>query len=289
MTANVFLLGAAWQQGLVPVSLAGMTRAIELNGVAVAANTRAFHWGRVAAHDRTALDAAIGDDTDTTARARTLDELVIAHAWDLADYQNDALAGRYKALVRRVAEAERATVGGDRLAAAVARSYYKLLAYKDEYEVARLYSDGRFAAKLANQFDGDVRLTFHLAPPLLARPDPRTGRPKKIKLGGWMRPVFKALSWGKALRGTPFDPFGRQHERREERRLIAEYEQTVETLIAGLTAANHPLAVRIAELPLRVRGYGPVKAQAIAAYEAERATLLAQFAAGEAAVAVAAE
>ncbi len=289
VAANVFLLGAAWQHGLVPLSLNAMMRAIELNRVAVDANKRAFTWGRVAAHDKSILAGLLDDDFGSAKRARNLDELVIANSWELAEYQNDALAGRYRDLVRRVADTERAKVGGTELAAVVAKSYFKLLAYKDEYEVARLFSDGRFAAKLKQQFDGDVRIAYHMAPPLFSRPDPKTGRPKKVKLGGWMKPVLRLLALGKGLRGTPLDLFGYQAERREERRLIKDFELTVAVLLETLTAARHPLAVQIAALPLKIRGYGPVKANALSAFETEHAALMERYALPEEQIAVAAE
>jgi indolepyruvate ferredoxin oxidoreductase len=164
-----------------------------------------------------------------------------------------------------------------KLAEAVARYYAKLLAYKDEYEVARLYTDGAFRRKIEGMFEGDYRLVFHLAPPLLAKPDPRTGEPAKMTFGPWMMGMFRLLSKLKGLRGTALDVFGRTEERRTERALIAEYEQTVATLLAGLTRDNHALAVEIASLPETIRGYGHVKAKSAAAARSKREDLLARF------------
>jgi indolepyruvate ferredoxin oxidoreductase len=218
--------------------------------------------------------------------SRNLEELVERRAQFLAGYQNAAYAARYRALVERVRKAEGERAGGSKLAEAVARYYAKLLAYKDEYEVARLYADGAFAKKIEGMFEGDYKVTFHLAPPLLARPDPRTGEPKKMQLGPWMMLPFRLLAKLKFLRGTALDVFGRTAERRMERDLIAEYEQSVDSLLAGLTRENHALAVEIASLPEAIRGFGHVKAKSVQAARAKQAELLARF--GKAPVRVAA-
>jgi indolepyruvate ferredoxin oxidoreductase len=165
----------------------------------------------------------------------------------------------------------------------VARSYAKLLAYKDEYEVARLHADGEFRRKIEGMFEGDYRVVYYLAPPLLARTDPRTGEPKKMRFGAWMGPVFKLLSSLKGLRGTPLDIFGYTEERRAERALIRDYEETVERLLAGLTQQNHAAAIQIASLPEEIRGYGHIKAKSIAAARAKREELMAAFGARPAA------
>ena len=167
--------------------------------------------------------------------------------------------------------------GRDGLAAAVARYAFKLMAYKDEYEVARLYTDGAFRKKLERQFDGDYRLEFHLAPPLMAKPDPVTGRTLKRRFGPWMMTAFRVLAALRGLRGTTFDPFGRLPERRQERQLIADYENLVGEISANLNDANHALAVELAEIPEHIRGYGPIKDRAIAAAKEKEASLLAAF------------
>jgi len=195
----------------------------------------------------------------------------------LTGYQDAAYAARYRNLVDITRKAEFEKTGSTKLAEAVARYYAKLLAYKDEYEVARLYTDGVFRKKIDAMFEGDYKLVFHLAPPLLAKPDARTGEPGKMQFGAWMLGMFKVLSHLKFLRGTAFDIFGRTEERRMERALIAEYEQTVDTLLAKLTRDNHALAVEIASLPEAIRGYGHIKAESAAAARAKREELLARY------------
>ena len=280
VAANLFLLGFAWQGGLVPLAAESLERAITLNGVAVEANLRAFRWGRAARHDPQAVRAAAAraGGGPPPALSRTLDEAIERRAEDLAAYQNAAWAGRYRALVERVRAAERArTPGREELAQAVARALHKLMAYKDEYETARLFADGRFRRRLAERFAGPVALRFSLAPPLLARRDPRTGQLRKRLYGGWMFPAFRLLAALKGLRGTAFDPFGHTAERRRERALIGEYEATVEALLAGLDAENHAHAVEIAELPLAMRGFGHVKAANVRRAKEREAHLLAAF------------
>jgi indolepyruvate ferredoxin oxidoreductase len=180
----------------------------------------------------------------------------------------------------RIAEGARVP-GREELSEAVARYLFKLMAYKDEYEVARLYTDGSFAKQVAASFDGDLKLEFHLAPPLLAKHDPVTGRPRKMNFGAWMMGAFGFLARFKFLRGTPFDPFGYSSERRTERRLIEEYRAVVEEIVHALTAENHALAVAIASIPEKIRGFGPVKEKHLTAAKAEEAALLARFRAGE--------
>ncbi len=280
IATNMFMLGFAWQKGLVPVSLVALHRAIELNEVAVEANKRAFAWGRYCAHDQAAVEriATPADVIPIGERlSHGLDDMLERRVKLLTDYQNAAYAARYRTLVERVRETEEAKVGGTRLAEAVARYYAKLLAYKDEYEVARLYTDGAFEKKLSSVFDGDVRLTFHLAPPLLSKRDPVTGVAKKMKFGPWMFSAFRVLAKFKALRGGPLDPFGRTEERRTERTLITEYEHTVSMLLDHLRRENHALALEIASLPETVRGYGHVKAKHIVAAREKRKELLARF------------
>ena len=265
--ANLFLVGYAYQQGLIPLSADAIERALELNGVAVAFNTEAFLWGRRAAHDGGAVTRlASRSMAPAEPAATTLEDIVAKRAQALVDYQDEALAERYRRMVARAArvEAER-TPGRAGFAEAVARSYFKLLAYKDEYEVARLYTDGRFLADLERQFEGDFKLTFHLAPPLISRRDPETGELRKRDFGPWMMGIFRLLARLKGLRGTPFDPFGYTDERRRERQLIRAYEATLEALLAGLAAETHAAAVEIAGLPQSIRGFGHVKEKTIAA------------------------
>ncbi|MFO1056043.1 MAG: indolepyruvate ferredoxin oxidoreductase family protein [Dongiaceae bacterium] len=281
IATNLFMMGYAWQRGLIPISGAAIERAIELNATAVEANKQAFLWGRRAAADRGAVvrRVAAADPVPASHQpATTLDEIVARRVAFLTDYQDAAYAGRYRALVERVrrAEAERAPGRGG-LAEAVARYYFKLLAYKDEYEVARLQSDPAFLRQIAEQFEGDYKLEFNLAPPMLARPDPATGRPAKRTFGPWMLPVFRLLAGMKRLRGTPFDVFGYGAERRLERQLIAEYEQRVEELLAGLDAERHAAAVALAALPEQIRGYGPVKEAHLAKVRTREAELLEAF------------
>ena len=282
IASNLFLLGYAYQQGLVPVSGTAIERAIELNGVAVEMNREAFRWGRRAARDLEAVErlALRSDEGIEPAAPKSLDEFIERRAADLAEWQNTGWAARYRDLVERVREAERELGASEALAGSVARYAYKLMAYKDEYEVARLYTDGAFRERLAAAFEGDLRLTFHLAPPLLARRDPVTGEPRKGAFGPWMRPVLGLVAKMRFLRGTPFDPFGHTAERRMERRLIEEYFETVEELLAGLRTENLGLAVEIASVPELIRGYGHIKERNVAEAESEKAALLGRWRAG---------
>ena len=280
IASNMFMLGYAYQKGWVPLGAAALERAIELNGVAVEFNKKSFQWGR-----RAALDPARVERIATPADvipidqhfSRNLDELVERRVKLLTAYQDEALARKYSSLVERVKAAEKDKVNSSKLAEAVARYYAKLLAYKDEYEVGRLHADAAFAKKIEGMFEGDYRLVYHLAPPLLARKDPLTGEPRKMRFGGWMLGVFRILKNLKALRGTAFDVFGYTAERRTERALIAEYEQAVETLLAGLSPANHAVAVQIASLPEDIRGFGHIKLKSVAAARKKRDELLAAF------------
>ena len=263
--ANVAMLGFAWQQGLVPVSLAALVRAIELNGVEIEKNRRAFDLGRIAAVDPEAIAPA----PDTETLPENGEALEAKRSAFLADYQDEAYAERYRRLVAKVQDRERAVCGAaGELAEAVARSYFKLLAYKDEYEVARLHSHPAFRQSLEDAFEGPLRLTYHLAPPFLGRRRDARGRPLKRAFGPWMGTVFRCLARFKRLRGTPFDPFGYTRERRMERALIPEFEDAVAQALAKLTGGNHAVAVRLARLPLEVRGFGPVKQEAVSGYRA---------------------
>ncbi|HUN67303.1 MAG TPA: indolepyruvate ferredoxin oxidoreductase family protein, partial [Burkholderiales bacterium] len=280
IATNMFMLGYAWQKGWVPLGREAIERAIELNGVAVAFNQQSFVWGRRAAVDlqrvrRIAIPAEVIPIEQHF--SRNLEELVERRAQFLTGYQDAAYAEKYRNLVNRVAGVEKEKAGSTKLAEAVARYYAKLLAYKDEYEVARLYTDGAFRRKIESMFEGDYKLVFHLAPPLLAKPDARAGEPVKMQFGGWTMNLFRVLARLKGLRGTAFDIFGRTEERRMERALIGEYVQTVEALLAGLTRDNHALAIEIASLPETIRGYGHVKAKSVQAARAKRDELLARY------------
>jgi indolepyruvate ferredoxin oxidoreductase len=277
---NPMLLGLAYQKGLIPLSAAALERAMELNGVAVDTNKRAFAWGRLLVHDPGFVEQALADVAGGRVPdfAKTLDEVMELRATDLTAYQNEAYAARYRALVRRVRDAEAAKAPGfTGLADAVARGYHKLLAYKDEYEVARLYTDGRFARQIAGQFQGRFKLLFNMAPPLIASRDPVTGHLKKSVYGPWMGLAFRLMAKLKGLRGGPFDIFGYSAERRMERRLIGEYEKTVERLAETLDSDNHALAVEIAKLPMEMRGFGHIKAQNVVHAKQEEARLMALF------------
>jgi indolepyruvate ferredoxin oxidoreductase len=260
---NLLLLGFAYQRGLVPVGAQAIARAIELNAVAVEMNKQAFLWGRRAAQwpQRVAQVAGVHAAGVVEVKApETLDDRIAERAADLVDYQNAAYAQRYTSLVERVRAAERERAKGrSGLAEAVARYYYKLLAYKDEYEVARLYTDARFSAALERQFTGDYRLEFHLAPSWLARRDRDSGKPRKRRFGQWMLPVFKVLARLRGLRNTPLDPFGYGADRRLARQLLRAYEARIDELLGKLGPENHALVVEIASIPEGIRGYGHVR------------------------------
>jgi len=286
IAANLILLGVAFQLGKLPVGLGALDRAIELNGRQVAMNRRAFAWGRLLAHDPAAVERVVKPllrGAAGEAFASTLDEIVAHRTGFLTAYQSAAYAERYRALVRRVAEREiEAVPGSDALARAVARHYAKLLAYKDEYEVARLYTDGSFEAQLAREFEGDYRLELHLSPQFLpawiAPRDPETGRVAKWRVPTRLIfPFFRAIRRLKGLRGTAFDPFGWTRHRRFERRLIADYERTLEELLESLTPESLPVALEIASLPEHVRGFDDVKERQHGEARQKQDELLAAF------------
>ena len=293
--ANMFLVGYAYQLGAIPLSSAAIERAIELNGEAVAMNKAAFHWGRRAAVDRAQVEAlarpAAAPSSDALQLSQSLDEVIARRVAYLTNYQDAAYAERYRSLVEkaRAAEAVR-TPGNSGLTDAVARYLFKLMAYKDEYEVARLYTDGSFLAQIAETFDGDkLRFEFHLAPPLLARRDRTTGLPRKMSFGPWLLPAFRLLAKLKFLRGTAFDPFGRTQERRTERQLVEDYRAMLNKVLDGLTADNHQIAVALAAIPEKIRGFGHVKQRHLAAAKADEAALFEQFQSGAPALLKAAE
>ncbi len=278
---NMFMLGFAFQRGLIPVRLDSLHQAIELNGVSVTTNVDALSWGRRAAHDITALHDMANKPQKLSKRrvqADELKEIIDLRSKDLIAYQNNAYSARYKTGVQRIQEIERNRAPGmSGLTTAVARSYYKLLAYKDEYEVARLYSDGSFIKKIEEQFSGDFRLRFHLAPPLIARRNKSTGYLVKQEFGSWVLILMSALARLKFLRGTVFDIFGYTAERRAERKLIADYEDILTVISANLNPDNHPLAIKIASIPDDIRGFGHVKDQSIEAATLRQSELLTNF------------
>jgi indolepyruvate ferredoxin oxidoreductase len=280
IATNMFMLGYAFQKGWVPIAEESLVRAIELNGVAVEFNKKALRWGRRAAADRERVErlatpAEVISISQTF--SRNLDEAIARRAEFLTGYQDAAYAARYRSLVERVREAEARKIGGTELTEAVARYYFKLMSYKDEYEVARLYADPAFRTKIEGMFEGRYMLKFHLAPPILSKPDPRTGEASKSEFGPWMMTAFRLLAKLKGLRGTPFDLFGMTEERRTERRLIADYEATVQELLESLDRANRTTAVEIAAIPERIRGFGHVKRRHLNEAKRREAELLAAF------------
>jgi len=263
--ANVLMLGYAFQKGLVPVSLDALLRALELNGVDVETNKQAFGYGRLAAADPAFLERELKAQVVRPVETESLDAVIERRRDFLVDYQDEKLARRYTDLVERVHAAERAAGGKSMvLTDAVAKAYFKTLAYKDEYEVARLHTDSGFLEHLKEKYGKGAKLRFHLAPPVLNRRRDARGRPLKKEFGAWIVPVFRALAKLKGLRGTAFDPFGYTAERRMERQLISDFEQTVDTLLEGLGKDNLDEAATIAGYWLDVRGYGPVKDEAVA-------------------------
>jgi len=293
--ANIFMVGYAYQLGALPLSAESIEKAIELNGEAVPMNLSAFQFGRRAAFDAASVEALVkpapGAASDARRLSQSFDETVARRVEFLTSYQNADYAARYKALVGKVQAAEAAKAPGKTgLADAVARYLFKLMAYKDEYEVARLYAEPSFLAQVKNEVAGDnLTLKFHLAPPLLARKDKVTGVAKKITLGPWMLPAFRVLAKLKVLRGTPFDIFGYSEERRTERKLVADYEALLGEIIDKLTPGNHHIAVGLAAIPEKIRGFGHVKARHLVAAKADEAALRDQFRSGTASVLKAAE
>jgi indolepyruvate ferredoxin oxidoreductase len=277
IAGNLFMLGFAFQKGLIPLSAASLQRAIELNGVAVEANKQAFLWGRRYAADAARVErAASPAQSVVVPMPQSLDALVRRRAAFLTQYQNAGYAKRFEAFVETVRAAEARLGKGDALAKAVAKNLSKLMAYKDEYEVARLFTDGEFQKQLTETFEGDLTVKFHLAPPLLAKRDAQ-GQPVKAQYGAWMKYAFRVLAKLKGLRGGAFDPFGHAEERRRERQLITDYEALIEQVITTLSADNHGVAVALASLPERIRGFGHVKHKSIEAVTSEREALLQRF------------
>ena len=275
IAANGFTLGFAYQKGLIPIGAQAIEEAIRLNGAAVKMNLSAFRWGRRAAHDQIGVEKLAEPATKPMA-AETLDDILTRNAAFLTGYQNEAYARSYRMFVESV-QAREAALNSTALAEAVARYLFKLMAYKDEYEVARLYTDGTFAEAVGKRFKGG-RISYYLAPPLFARIDPVTGQPRKMKFGPWVMNGFKVLASLRGLRGTAFDIFGRTQERRTERALIGDYRAVIERLMSGLRPGNLSLAVEIAQIPEHIRGYGHVKVRHLKEAKAREAELLEQFA-----------
>jgi len=292
IAANMFMLGYAWQKGLLPLSDKAILRAIELNNESVSMNHQAFMWGRRAAHDPASVRAVVEslrERDETREKSKTLDEVIARRAAFLVDYQNAAYAARYRARVEEVAKTEAARVAGSReLTEAVARYLFKLMAAKDEYEVARLYTDGSFQRQLAATFEGDLRLELHLAPPILQRKNDFGGS-RKMTFGPWAFRVLKFLARMKGLRGGWLDVFRGNPDRVVERKLLADYQAVLDEILARLSPENHAAAVALARLPEKVRGFGHVKARHIAAAAAEEARLLREFREAPAAAKLAAE
>ena len=282
IVANILLMGYAWQRGLIPVSLTAMMRAIELNNVAIEMNKRAFTVGRVLAADKDALERLKRSDTKVIqfAAPKSLDEMVAFRQQQLTAYQSDAYAQHYINLVREVESKERRLAGAQSklpLTRAVARNLYKVMAYKDEYEVARLHADPAFRKLIADQFEGDYTLQFHLAAPIVSKKRPGTDIPAKRSFGPWMMKGFELLSKMKFLRATAFDPFGYTAERKSERALRDDYVALVRSIVSGLKEHNLDTALKLSQLPEKIRGYGHVKHANMVAAEKEKAALTKLF------------
>jgi len=275
---NPLVMGFAWQKGWLPLTHEALMRAIELNAVAVEANKKAFEWGRFAAHDLQAVKRIADPEKNVVELKRftkTIDELIADRSKFLTAYQDAKYAARYTALVEKVRRVEE-KIGGSALTDAVARYFFKLMAYKDEYEVARLYTETNFVEKIASQFEGDYKLNFYLAPPLFSKKD-ANGHLRKKQYGPWIFTTFKWLAKLRKLRGTPLDIFGYSKERKIERALIIEYEEMMNTVLGKLTAENLATAVALASIPEEIRGYGHVKEEALLKARARQASLLEAF------------
>ncbi|MBV9331764.1 MAG: indolepyruvate ferredoxin oxidoreductase family protein [Alphaproteobacteria bacterium] len=276
--ANMFLTGYAYQLGEIPIGEEAISKAIELNGAAVAQNRRALRLGRLAVVDRDKLMAMAGLAEAKHEVSHTIEEVVDIRSQFLAGYQNEKYSRRYRTALQQVLDAERATAKGkSRLSIAAARSLFKLMAYKDEYEVARLYTNGEFQRALKEEFEGNYSLEFHLAPPIFGAKRADAERPTKLAFGGWMMSFFRLLATLRFLRGSVLDIFSYTHERKLERRLIGEFETMLATIASQLTAENYETAVALAEIPLAIKGYGYIKDANCASAKKKEAQLLAAF------------
>ena len=280
IATNLFMLGFAFQKGLIPLQEESILKAIELNGVAVDANKQAFSWGRRAAVSLDQVEAiALPAKPIIVQMPQNLETLIRRRVAFLTEYQNAAYAKRYEDLVAKVRDGEAGIGAGDALSKAVAKYQFKLMAYKDEYEVARLYTNGDFEKRLNDSFEGDFKVTYNLAPPLLATRDAQ-GHLVKARYGSWMKAAFKVLAKFKGLRGTALDPFGYTAERKMERGLMQDYESLIAELLVHLSQKNYQAAVKLASLPEQIRGFGHVKDRNVVAVAAEREHLLQQFRSG---------
>ena len=282
IATNIFMLGFAIQKGLMPIGLPAIETAVRLNGVAIEQNLHALNWGRVAANDPTRfakiVAQAAGEEKGEQPIAQTLDEIITRRVAHLTAYQNAAYAKGYTDFVDKVRQAESARVpGSTAVTQAVATYLAKLMSYKDEYEVARLFSNGDFKRRLTQQFEGNYKLNFHLSPPVLNPKDKATGKPRKLTFGPWMFSAFKLLARLRGLRGSAFDVFGYNPERKTERRMIGEYRKTVEGVLPVLNQDNVSVVASIAALPDMIRGYGYIKEENLQKYQQELAKLLASF------------
>ncbi len=280
VAANLFLVGYALQRGLLPVSLAALERAIELNGVQVEMNRAALSWGRLAAQDLAYVEqvAKPSESREASRQPKTASERFLLRVKTLTQYQNAAYALRYRSLVDKVSAREATLMGQPgALSEAVAQYYFKLMAYKDEYEVARLFTEPSFRERLDAAFEGRYKIEFNLAPPILLGRDAATGRYRKRKFGVWMLPLFHVLAKMKCLRGTPLDVFGYAEHRRLERTLITDYERMIDEVLVGLTADNYAVAVQLAALPEQIRGFDTVKDGNVMKVKKNQAELLLQF------------
>ncbi|MBL0116851.1 MAG: indolepyruvate ferredoxin oxidoreductase family protein [Sphingomonadales bacterium] len=279
IATNFLMVGFALQKGLLPVSRGAIEEAIRLNGSNVSGNLRTLGLGRLAA-ERPEVFEAPEPDAEAIARLDTLQGVLDSRSELLTAYQDVSYAAEYRAFVEETAKVVDATGGPDTAGyvRAVALTLARLMAYKDEYEVARLHTDPRFKESLKTQFEDGFKLAFHLSPPILARTDPKTGRPQKMRFGQWIQKVFLVLGRMKGLRGTAFDPFGYTLERREERALIQEYKDLIRQISPKIKAHNMGQAVALAEAAAQIRGYGPVKQESIARYRVDLPILLAAFA-----------
>ena len=271
IATNILMLGYALQKGVLPVSCESVMKAIELNGVAIEANKKAFNLGRYIAHVPESVTDILNPAQDIkTMSEMSTDEIITQRSQHLVEYQNANLAKKYLSLIDKVKQTVEQNKLDAKLIRAVAENYAKLLAYKDEYEVARLYTNGQFEKQLNEQFDGDYQISFNLAPPFLPGVD-AVGRPKKRVFGAWMHKAFGLLAKFKGLRGTPLDVFGYHQDRKAERQLIKEYEAIVDEFLPQITSANELIAIDLFSIPNDIRGFGPVKAQSILeAKECER-------------------
>jgi indolepyruvate ferredoxin oxidoreductase len=274
--SNVMMLGFAWQNGLIPVSIDALQKAIELNGVAIEKNKTAFSWGRLAAVDLDFVEQSAGGHTP--AAELTIEQIIDKNSASLTQYQDADYAAGYRSLVERIAKAEKTvTINSQTLTESVAKQLFKLMAYKDEYEVARLYTDSDFLKEVSDTFEGDYRIKFHMAPPLLARKLDSQGRPKKMQFGPWMLKGLGLVAKMRGLRGTKLDLFGYHPDRKLERQLRDEYQQLVARLAETLNATNYQTSIELAQIPTEIRGFGPVKEKAVQASREKSEQLMAEL------------